>query len=56
MNWDQTNATHENKTSIYSDIGKMRYKKNNIQWIEIKQIQHMNIRYRYNIRESNDQS
>ena len=30
MNWDQTNATHDNQISIYTDIGKIRYE--DIQW------------------------
>ena len=26
MNWDQTNITHDNKISKYTEIGKIRYK------------------------------
>ena len=30
MNWDQTNVTHNNQISIYSEIRKIRYEE--IQW------------------------
>ena len=31
INWDQTNTTHGNKISIYTDIRKIRYEE--IQWL-----------------------